>query len=80
MEKTFLATNLKQLRKNKKLSQERISQSLCTIRTTYAAWEEGRAEPGAAMLCHIAKYFQISVGDLLQRDYVLETNANLITP
>ena len=63
-----LATNLKYLRKKNGKTQDALSSDLNIGRTTLANYEAGVSEPNVETLCTIAKYFGISVDDLLSKN------------
>lgn len=56
---------IKQLRKNKKLSQEQLANILSVERSTVAKWETGKALPRTDKLTEIAKALDCTVADLL---------------
>ena len=62
-----LPTNLRYLRKKKGKTQDGLSSELNIGRTTLANYEAGISEPNVETLCTIAKYFGISVDDLLSK-------------
>lgn len=58
---------LRQLRKDKKLTQKELSNILGVAQTTYAGYETGRYEPDFKTLIVIADYFKVSTDYLLGR-------------
>lgn len=62
---------LKQLRKEKKLSQSEMAQILNVHQTAVSQWEQGRTTPDTQTLIKIADYFQVSADYLLGRNYDL---------
>lgn len=60
-----LAERLKKLREERHLSQYQVARDLGVPRTTYANWEQGKAEPDSDTLKKIADYFDVSVDYLL---------------
>lgn len=58
---------LKEIRKNKKISQVKLAMELNTTQNTISRYETGEREPGIAELIKIADYFNISVDYLLER-------------
>ncbi len=64
----MLKSNLKYLRKKKKLSQNDVANLLGISRSTYANYETAQSEPPASQLLKIAEYFQVSTDDLLTKD------------
>lgn len=62
---------LQELRKQKKLTQEELAASLYVSRTAISKWESGRGYPNIESLKAIAKFFSVTVDDLLSTDEVL---------
>lgn len=60
-----IADNIKNLRKEKKLSQEQMAERLYVTRQTVSAWERGVAQPGLDTLGEIAKALEIEPEKLL---------------
>lgn len=58
---------LKELRKQKGISQLKLSIDLNTNQNTISRYETGAREPGINELISIADYFQVSVDYLLER-------------
>ncbi len=63
-----LATNIKQLREVKKLSQEQLAEKLDITRSRLGAYEEDRNEPPIAILIRLSDFFHISVDALIKGD------------
>ncbi len=63
-----LNENMRQLRKQLKLTQDQFAAKLEIKRSLVGAYEEGRAEPKLELLQKIAKVFSISVDDLIGKD------------
>ena len=57
--------NLKNLRKQKGLSQEELAERLHVVRQTVSKWEKGLSVPDSALLIRIAEIFETSVSTLL---------------
>lgn len=73
----MFAKRLKQLRKNKKITQEDMSNMLGISRQGYGKYENGKAEPDHDTLVKIANYFKVSADYLLGRtDTSLSTTEN----
>ncbi|PKR81725.1 DNA-binding protein [Brumimicrobium salinarum] len=64
----FLATNLKLLRKYRKMSQEDVANKLNLTRSSYSGYENGVAEPGIENLVKMSKFYRIPTDDLLNRN------------
>ena len=62
---------LQQLRKQAGLTQEELAQQLFVSRTAISKWESGRGLPNIDSLMAIAKFFGITVDQLLSGDQVL---------
>lgn len=62
---------LQELRKKRGLTQEELAKQLYVSRTAISKWESGRGYPSIDSLKAIAKYFSVSVDDLLSGDTVL---------
>ena len=61
----MLKENIKQLRKQKGLSQEELSIKLNVVRQTISKWEQGLSVPDAEMLISISEVFDTPVSTLL---------------
>ena len=62
---------LQELRKQKGLTQEELAQALFVSRTAVSKWESGRGYPNLDSLKAIAKFFGITIDDLLSCEEVL---------
>ena len=62
---------LQELRKQKGLTQEELAKSLYVSRTAISKWESGRGYPNIESLKAIAKFFSITVDELLSTDEIL---------
>ncbi len=58
---------LKELRKQKGISQLKLSMELNTNQNTISRYETGEREPGINELIQIANYFDVSIDYLLER-------------
>lgn len=56
---------LQTLRKGRGLTQEELAEALYVSRTAVSKWESGRGYPSIDSLKEIAKYFSVSIDDLL---------------
>ena len=63
---------LQYLRKQKGLTQEQLAEKVYVSRTAVSKWESGRGYPNLETLKAIAKFFNISLDDLLAGDELLE--------
>ena len=62
---------LQNLRKQKGLTQEELAEALYVSRTAISKWESGRGYPSIDSLKEIAKYFSVTIDELLSTDEVL---------
>ena len=73
---------LQQLRKGRGLTQEELAQALFVSRTAVSKWESGRGYPSIDSLKELAKFFSVTVDELLSGEKILsiaekENRANL---
>lgn len=64
----YTARKIKTLRENMKLSQEQFANAVGRSRSTVAAWETGRKEPGRDALKVISKVFSVSIEYLIDKE------------
>ena len=62
---------LQELRKQKGLTQEELAKQLYVSRTAISKWESGRGYPNIESLRAIAKFFSVTLDELLSSDEVL---------
>jgi transcriptional regulator with XRE-family HTH domain len=62
---------LQQLRKQKGLTQEELAEQLHVSRTAVSKWESGRGFPNIESLKAIAKFFGVSLDELLSGEEIL---------
>ena len=62
---------LKELRKNRGLTQEELAQALFVSRTAISKWESGKGYPNIDSLKAISKYFCVSLDALLSTEEIL---------
>ena len=70
--RTSLADKLKELRKAKKVSQEKFAEYLGVSYQAVSKWENGITSPDITLLPEIARYFGITVDELLQVEQINE--------
>ena len=66
-----LHEKLQELRKQKGLTQEQLAEFLFVSRTAVSKWEQGRGYPNIDSLKAIAKFFNITIDELLSGDELL---------
>ena len=59
---------LQELRKQRGLTQEELAQALYVSRTAISKWESGRGYPNIESLNTIAKFFAITIDEVLSGD------------
>ena len=57
--------NLKNIRKEKGLSQKQVALRLGVVESCYANWEQGRTEPSISMLRKLCEIFTINIDELI---------------
>ena len=62
---------LQELRKQNHLTQEELADALFVSRTAISKWESGRGYPNIDSLKAIAKYFSVSLDELLSGDEII---------
>ena len=73
---------LKQLRKNKKLTQQQLADIFKVNQQTIARWEGLITEPSIAQLKQLAAFFKITIDNLLQKENSMkhiDTDPYLVT-
>ena len=71
----MLNENIKNLRKQKGLSQEDLANRLHVVRQTISKWESGLSVPDSYLLINLANELDVSVSDLLG-ETIRENNEN----
>lgn len=61
----YFAYNLKTLRKERKLSQPELAKAINVSNGMISFWENGIYEPTASNIIKVAKFFNISIDELL---------------
>lgn len=69
----MLGENIRNLRKEKEMSQEELAERLSVTRQSVSLWETGKAQPSLALLTMLANLFEISTDALLGNDMNVET-------
>ena len=65
---TFLSDNIRYLRAQKEMSQQRVAEKLEITRARYSKYEEGASEPPLDILLRISRFFYVSVDLLISVD------------
>lgn len=66
-----LNEKIQELRKQKGLTQEELAASLFVSRTAISKWESGRGYPNIESLKAIAKFFEVTIDELLSGEELL---------
>lgn len=69
---SYLASNLRFLRKQKSITQNELADQLDVQRTMISAYEDGRSEPKLATLTKLCEVLEVGIEELLEHD--IETN------
>ena len=64
----YLGKNVQYLRKEAKLSQQALAEKVGLTRSNIASYENGKAEPRAIKLAELARFFNVSLGQLIEAD------------
>ena len=67
-EEYFFHRNLEYLRKSRNITQNELASKIGVDQTTIGRWEDGNREPTVWNVSNIAKYFNVSIPDLLDKD------------
>ncbi len=65
---SYVGKNIKKIRSVKNLNQTKFAELFDLKRASIGAYEEGRAEPKIGTITEIAKYFGITIDDLLNKE------------
>ena len=71
---TYISTNIKHLRTQKKMTQEQLAKVVGKVYTTIGNWEAGIREPNAVDLSNLANFFGVSIDDLIKKDMRINGN------
>ena len=63
--KVMLSDKIRELRKQSRISQEKLAEQIGVSRQAVTKWETSRGEPGVDSLIQLANYFGITVDELL---------------
>ena len=74
----MLSENIKNLRKNKGLTQEELASKLNVVRQTVSKWEKGLSVPDAELLKKLAEVLETDVSTLLGGSILPDSENNKI--
>lgn len=66
--------NLKEIRINRKLKVQEVSDYLCCLPSVYSRYESGKREPSVDVLLKLSKLFKVSVDYLIGNDEAIDTS------
>ncbi len=66
--------NLKEIRINRKLKVQEVSDYLCCLPSVYSRYESGKREPSIDILLKLSKLYSVSVDCLIGNDEVVDTS------
>lgn len=67
---------LQELRKSRSLTQEELAEALFVSRTAISKWESGRGYPSIDSLKEIARYFSVTIDELICSDEMISVAEN----
>ncbi|MBQ8885106.1 MAG: helix-turn-helix transcriptional regulator [Clostridia bacterium] len=67
--KNIFKAQLKEVRKEKGLSQKEVAEKIGVAVSTYANWEQGRTEPGICDIFNLLSCFEIQANDLFYTEF-----------
>jgi transcriptional regulator with XRE-family HTH domain len=67
---------LRELRKNKGLTQEELAEALFVSRTAISKWESGRGYPSIDSLKEISRFFSVTIDELICSDEMITVAEN----
>ena len=67
---------LQELRKSRSLTQEELAEALFVSRTAVSKWESGRGYPGIDSLKKIARFFSVTVDELICPEEIISAAEN----
>lgn len=65
----MLSERLVYFRKKNKLTQNDVAYRLNVVRSTYTNWEAGRSEPDVSTLIKLSDIYNVSLDNLVGREY-----------
>ena len=66
--KVTIKERLKELRKERGLTQKQIAKALKKSETGYASWEQGLAEPSISDLIFLSDFYNVTIDYLVGKD------------
>lgn len=69
---------LKELRKNKKITQEELAKRLFVTRTAVSKWESGKGYPSIELLKELSIFYEISIDNLLSNEELIDYSIKIV--
>ena len=66
----LIKERLKELRKEKSLTQKQVAKILDKSETGYASWEQGLSEPSINDLITLSQYYDVTIDYLVGKDEI----------
>ena len=66
--------NLREIRINRKLKVQEVSDYLCCLPSVYSRYESGKREPSLDILMKLSKLYHVSVDYLIGNNAVIDTS------
>lgn len=76
---SFIAKNIRHLRKLKRISQEQLADEMGLTRSRIGSYEEGRSDPPIAALVKLSDYFSLPIDILVKKNLTLTHDAAFIS-
>jgi len=73
----FFGSNIKILRKRRRLSQEHVAEQLGVKRTSLSGYENGSVQPPFEVLIKVSEYFKVSIDKLVKYDFATVPESQL---
>ena len=74
----MIGKKIRDLRKQKRMSQTELAKSAGVSQTTVTAWETGKAEPSSSAVAKLADIFNVTTDYLLGRPNKQETKKDVV--
>ena len=69
MDQTKVGAFLKDLRKEKEITQEQLAEELGVSGRTISRWETGKNMPDISLLVEIAEFFDVSIPEIIKNSF-----------
>lgn len=76
MVEEVLKNRIRELQKARNITQAAFASAIGVSESTISKWESGNAIPDIEMLCTLSEYFDVSIDELLDRNFLLKRKVN----